>query len=529
MRSLICANLTSRKEPRHNGLLDSDLGQDWGLDAFSCSLLGRDRLGAYALAGQSAAIDLEFQAAGTAQVRGPGNSTIHATGLVMRADVFASLDFTGEFRILQKKSPALNFETQHISGPGDIPIGEQPAQDFTAEAGSILPRANATVIVVPRELSATLAIPCLRSNLDLDLPRLSEASYHAVYERPIQPLGSTFRATCQGAPLEIEGDLLILIYNSLVTAPGKKVETGSHRNAGFEDSLLTAESSDDFYAVIVGTGRLEPVAQDDWAVFADSVDGSVKGSFAASGIRIASSSPPLPESFSLLEVTGDLTYALGRENWKLQGDATDVRFDGKSVSPEESSAVKVVTTLGIFGAVALLIRLLIAGYNRTTPLANETRRGLLEIIRHNPGTSVSQLCTQLGVRRPTVYFHANILVRAGMLTMQRRGKSWHLAPPTIRLTELERAAAVQHPIRRVIHEILDSQSNSPAADLMRSMAARGLAVSSSMMAYHLRIMLAEGIVTKERQAGRVVYALREEAIKASMSKPGLFAPAMREA
>ena len=55
-------------------------------------------------------------------------------------------------------------------------------------------------------------------------------------------------------------------------------------------------------------------------------------------------------------------------------------------------------------------------------LADPTRRWLLDRLRHDDGQTLGQLCKHLGMARQSTTQHLDILVKAGLVTVVRRGR-----------------------------------------------------------------------------------------------------------
>lgn len=55
-------------------------------------------------------------------------------------------------------------------------------------------------------------------------------------------------------------------------------------------------------------------------------------------------------------------------------------------------------------------------------LADETRRALLDRLRHTDGQTLGELCADTGMTRQSATQHLDLLVRAGLVTVVRRGR-----------------------------------------------------------------------------------------------------------
>ena len=75
-------------------------------------------------------------------------------------------------------------------------------------------------------------------------------------------------------------------------------------------------------------------------------------------------------------------------------------------------------------------------------LSNPTRRAILERLRQEPGSSVTQLARNLPVKLPGVMKHLDVLAAAGLIERVKSGRvvAMHLAPGALR----EATAWLQH-------------------------------------------------------------------------------------
>lgn len=56
-------------------------------------------------------------------------------------------------------------------------------------------------------------------------------------------------------------------------------------------------------------------------------------------------------------------------------------------------------------------------------LASATRREVLDIVRDNPGCSVTRVCRHFDVSRIAVMKHLTVLEKAGLLISEKRGRT----------------------------------------------------------------------------------------------------------
>ncbi|MFY0638915.1 ArsR/SmtB family transcription factor [Maricaulis maris] len=59
-------------------------------------------------------------------------------------------------------------------------------------------------------------------------------------------------------------------------------------------------------------------------------------------------------------------------------------------------------------------------------LANATRRGMLDIVRNQPGASVGEVARRFDVSRIAVMRHLSVLEDAGLIISDKRGRTRHL-------------------------------------------------------------------------------------------------------
>jgi DNA-binding transcriptional ArsR family regulator len=275
--------------------------------------------------------------------------------------------------------------------------------------------------------------------------------------------------------------------------------------------------------VIVAAPRAHAEVRDAaaWTLGVQGVRGSTAGEVDLVGTQDLGSRPAVPSHPALLQVVGDLRAearptrdASGdRLEWTLQGSATYLGVDGSA-----ARGSRIPAAVGGAGLLAALlfslrpVRAFLGGYHRSGPLENVTRVKLLLLVRRNPGVTASHLAGALGVARPAVFFHARVLHRGGLLSLQRIGARWHLTPtaqasPSGPPASAAIAAAQQHPIRGAIVALLQDGAELSAPQLRDRLARDGRRPSPSHLAYHLQVLECAGAIERRRVGGRVRFLL----------------------
>lgn len=239
-----------------------------------------------------------------------------------------------------------------------------------------------------------------------------------------------------------------------------------------------------------------------WLVWVDGILGSGKFQLRMTNVSASSPAPWLNgRDAGIVEVTGNMTFAAtqGASEVTVDGSGLTYRIDGKAFAVEHGLTVTEVA-LGTGALVALFIGLkaaaspvgaALAGYTRAGPLASETRRRFLDLARSEPGISAAELGKRLKVARPSINFHARVLVDHGMLVERRLGWAKTYSTPEHDPRSAAIAAVTKNHIRRRMVEVMASGRRFTTSEL--SQAVDGC--SRPLAAYHLRQLAAAGLVS----------------------------------
>lgn len=184
--------------------------------------------------------------------------------------------------------------------------------------------------------------------------------------------------------------------------------------------------------------------------------------------------------------------ALGATRYVATGDFDAVKVDGVPAGrPSQAAAAGPAVAAAAVVAALALLRFALALYSRVPPgrvLDHPARRALYDLVRAEEGIHQRALQRRSGLAWGLFAFHYRVLVRAGLLVEERRGRY------TFVRTAATRPAAVlpafRDPMSRRVWEVLPDDAT-PVP--MRDLRAR-LAMSPQLLRYHLAKLEADGLV-----------------------------------
>lgn len=299
---------------------------------------------------------------------------------------------------------------------------------------------------------------------------------------------------------------------SISSANGTRymVETGSFERTAVPMGNAEAVQIENVYGILEGPTTVTFAGP--WEIWPSNVTLSGPIRATMTDVDLKEGNLPAPSKhFSLLELDGALSlhgfYDDGG-SWRFAGDEMRVTVDGVplDLAGNDYLIEAVATTGGLLVAIGLakygsnLAAAVVAGYTRAKPLANARRRQLLILVRESPGISAAELSAKLGIRRPSITFHAKVLAQHHMLRPQRISKSWHYFLPEQGQSESSSRllAVVRHPIRRtLVLTLQESQGSLLLGDLLDALPG----CPPTLALYHLGVLRRHGIIHRDEEHG----------------------------
>ncbi len=143
-------------------------------------------------------------------------------------------------------------------------------------------------------------------------------------------------------------------------------------------------------------------------------------------------------------------------------------------------------------------------------VTSQYQRGrLIQFIDDNPGASYSEIRRRLQIANGGCAYHLRVLERSGEIRRVAHGTSVRFYPADYRVDpeSLPPLSLVQ---RRIL-ELLLARPESAAAELGKTLASEGHAISESTLLYHMKTLAREkSLITMRREAGRTKYSLTSE-------------------
>lgn len=167
--------------------------------------------------------------------------------------------------------------------------------------------------------------------------------------------------------------------------------------------------------------------------------------------------------------------------------------DGEGKPPGGSQDAKFEVAARLVGS-AVVVSVLVTLYNRVQRarlLESPVRLQLLELIRKNPGFNLTELAVATGLTRNAALHHLLLLEKHGHVQSEKHGRALCFIPSSsIASQDLVHLAALKHPIRKRLHELLQEVPRTQA-----ELAAQ-VGVSVRLVSHHLAVLQSAGHVTR---------------------------------
>ncbi len=184
------------------------------------------------------------------------------------------------------------------------------------------------------------------------------------------------------------------------------------------------------------------------------------------------------------------------------------------VSPILGKCVELVLFMGIGF-------LLYVGFRQLTGknlLDNPVRRDIVQFIRMHPGQHFRSLVRGTGINRGTLYYHLRQLKSLRVITEQKDGGLSRYFVRLNGISPLEQKILI-HTDNRIRDRIIRVLNECPA--VAREDLRNGIGISGPLLWYHIRLLVADGIVSPEQDGRRIRYSLTRDAAEiVRWGKPG---------
>jgi DNA-binding transcriptional ArsR family regulator len=510
--------------------------------------------------------------AGTIDSYGPSqfhaalNISVELAGIQFES-AWRATNVTANINVAKARIILLNWPTTRIdtnptspTGKGETDADPQPepsiVQDETYSGRVVLQtdRPAASIRLLPAENGHMIrSVVNLTGASGIDPPYHYEAttSFFAptFQSRTLLPSGTPGLLHGHVAgPFNLSAHLLTYAYGSNIAfpdSPGHSTwRTGEfpHDGAAISDPLgyTTTGYYDRFFTLIISNETQVSLPDlESWQLATQRLEGTAAGDLAFTNVdpHTTVDHQYLNESLGLLQVKGSFalnsSFESGHAHWGIAGDASFVAGDAKTIVGMRFQVLPVALVAGGIGIVGigaiyvvrkgLLIGL--AGRTRTNPLDSSTRLRMLEAASQQPGITTSQLQEALGIRKPSITFHAGLLLRAGALEKRRIGNRDHYwahpgslnfrAPKSDsplagwRTPKASRVmGALAHPVRHLIFETLRACGGKATFAQLQERWKENAAVdapSRRLFTYHAHELVRLGIIGQERRGREAVW------------------------
>lgn len=208
----------------------------------------------------------------------------------------------------------------------------------------------------------------------------------------------------------------------------------------------------------------------------------------SSGETAGQADPESPEDRGLTNA-GNPTGALGRS---------------ETIDPWHSPQGAMVTVALAAGTTALLVRVVLGLFARIPTnkvLEHPRRAAIMDHIRADPGAEVSAVARKLDMARGVALHHIKRLRQEGFIRITKlNGRTALFAAESGHLGHEEATVLLRREASRNLYEAIRAR---PGID--QSTLADSLGITQQRVSLLLRRMLAAGVVSKDRESGRLVY------------------------
>lgn len=176
----------------------------------------------------------------------------------------------------------------------------------------------------------------------------------------------------------------------------------------------------------------------------------------------------------------------------------------RQVSPVLGNCIELVIFLGIGF-------LMIVGFRQLTGknlLDNPVRRDIVQFIRMHPGQHFRSLVRCTGINRGTLYYHLNQLKSLRVITEQKDGGLSRYFVRLNGISPLEKRIII-HTDNRIRNRIIRMLNDCPA--MAREDLRERIGISGPLLWYHIRLLLADEIVSLTQDGRRIHYSLTRDA------------------
>jgi len=151
-------------------------------------------------------------------------------------------------------------------------------------------------------------------------------------------------------------------------------------------------------------------------------------------------------------------------------------------------------------------------------LDNPVRRDIVQFIRMHPGQHFRSLVRDTGINRGTLYYHLRQLKSLRVIIEQKDGGLSRYFVRLNGISPLEQRI-LTHTDNRIRDRIIQVLIGCPA--IAREDLRNGIGISGPLLWYHIRLLVADGIVRPEQDGRRTRYSLTGDAAEiVRWGKPG---------